>query len=90
MILGPRSKSAPTPGQYNIFSSETALSIKFYVKYLWEEETNVYINDPGPMTKIAAMPIYGKTLQKSSSQEPFDQFQQNTKCRVDDDSITMY
>ena len=34
----------------NIFSSETALPIK------------VYINGPGHMTKMAAMPIYGKNL----------------------------
>ena len=29
------------------------------------------------MTKMAAMPIYGKTLQISSSPEPVDQFQQS-------------
>ena len=27
-------------------------------------------HDPGHMTKMAAMPIYGKNLQKSSSLEP--------------------
>ena len=30
----------------------------------------VYINGPGHMTKIAAMPIHGKNLKKSSSSEP--------------------
>ena len=30
---------------------------------------NVYIRNLGHMTKTAAMPIYDKTLQKSSSQE---------------------
>ena len=29
-------------------------------------------NCPGHMTKMAAMPIYGKTLKKSSSPEPID------------------
>ena len=29
-----------------------------------------YSNDPGHMTKMAAMPIYGKNLKKSSSPEP--------------------
>ena len=48
----------------NIFSSETALPIKakFYVEPPWEGGTKVYINDPGHMTKMAAMPIYGKTF----------------------------
>ena len=56
----------------NIFSSETAWSIKakFYVEPPWEGGTKVCINGPGHMTKMAAMPIYGKNLKKSSSPEP--------------------
>ena len=48
----------------NIFSSEIALPIKakFYVEPPWEGGTKVYINGPGHMTKMAAMPIYGKNL----------------------------
>ena len=48
----------------NIFSSETALPIKakFYVKPPWEGGTKLYINGPGHMTKMAAMPIYDKKL----------------------------
>ena len=30
-------------------------------------------NELGHMTKMAAMPIYGKNLKKSSSSEPIDQ-----------------
>ena len=47
----------------NIFS-ETALPIKakFYVEPPWEGGTKVYINGSGHMTKMAAMPIYGKNL----------------------------
>ena len=30
------------------------------MKHLWEGGTNVFINKPGHMTKMAAMPIYGK------------------------------
>ena len=58
-------------------SSETALptkalpiKAKFYVEPPWEGGSKVYINGPGHMTKVAAMPIYGKNLQKSSSPEP--------------------
>ena len=56
----------------NIFSSETAWPIKakFYVEPPWEGGTKVYINGPGHMTKMAAMPIYGKNLKKSSDPEP--------------------
>ena len=56
----------------NIFSSETAWSIKakFYVETSWEGGTKVCINGRGHMTKMAAMPIYGKNLKKSSSPEP--------------------
>ena len=48
----------------NIFSSETALPIKakLYVEPPWEGGMKVYINGPGHMTKMAAMPIYGKNL----------------------------
>ena len=51
-----------------IFFSETAWPIKakFYVEPPWEGVTKVYINRPGHMTKMAAMPIYGKNLKKSS------------------------
>ena len=51
-----------------IFSSETAWPIKakFYVEPPLEGGTKVYINGPGHMTKMAAMPIYGKNLEKSS------------------------
>ena len=55
-----------------IFSSETAWPIKakFYVEPPWEGGVKVYINRHGHMTKMAAMPIYGKNLKQSSSSEP--------------------
>ena len=34
----------------------------------------IFEHDPGHMTKMAAMPIYGKNLQKSSSPEPAGRF----------------
>ena len=48
----------------NVFSSETAwpTKSKFYVAAPWQGGKKVYINGPGHMTKMAAMPIYGKNL----------------------------
>ena len=50
----------------NVFSSEIAWPIraKFYVEPPWEAGTKVYINGPVHMTKMAAMPTYGKNLKK--------------------------
>ena len=61
-----RRPSVRRPPFSKIFFSETAWPIKakFYMKHLWEEGTNVYINNPGHMTKMAAMPIYGKNPSK--------------------------
>ena len=51
----------------NIFSSETTWPIKakFYVERPWEGGRKVYINSPGRMTKMAAMPKYGINLKKN-------------------------
>ena len=58
--------------QFQSFSSDTAWPIKakFYVEQSWQGGKKVCINGPGHMTKMAAMPIYGKNLKKSSSPEP--------------------
>ena len=50
------------------------------MKHLLEVATNVYINNPGHTTKMAAMPIYGK----KTSPEPMDQCQQNLACSIVD------
>ena len=48
----------PCPVVFKCFQ----INAKFYVEPPWEAETKVCINDPGHMTKMAAMPIYGKSL----------------------------
>ena len=90
MILtknGPQGLICPHPGAIYMYISiifkhlisETTWPIKakFYVKHLKDGVINVYINNPGHMTKMAARPIYGKNLSKSSSPEPVDRFQGN-------------
>ena len=54
----------------------------------WEGGTKVYINGPGHMTKMAATPIYGTNLQKSSP-EPAGRFSGNLVCSIGD-SIIVY
>ena len=68
---GVRRRRRCRPPFSKIFSSEIAWPIKakFYVEPPWEGGTKVYINRPGHMTKMAAMPIYGKNLKKTSSPE---------------------
>ena len=41
----------------------------------WARGTKVWSNDPGQITKMAAMPIYGKTFKKkTSSLDPIDRY----------------
>ena len=70
-----RPSSSDRPFTFSNIFSETAWPIKakFYVEPPWEGETKVCINGPGHMTKMAAMPIYGKNLKKSSP-EPASRF----------------
>ena len=65
-IRRPASSSVRPSTFSNIFSSETAWPIKakFYMEPPWEGRTKVCINGPGHMTKMAAMPIYGKNPSK--------------------------
>ena len=56
----------------NLFSLETTrlIEAKFHVDPPWDGGTKVCSNGPGRMTKMVAMPIYGKNIKKSSSLEP--------------------
>ena len=49
-----------------------------------EGGTKVYVNGPGHMTKMAAVPIYGKNLKKSSSPEQAGRFSRNLVCSIGD------
>ena len=56
----------------NFFSLETTrlTETKFHVDHPWDGRTKIYSNALGHMTKMASMPIYGKSIKKSSSLEP--------------------
>ena len=42
------------------------IEVKFHVAPQWNGRTNICSNGPGHMTKMAAMPTYGKNMKKSS------------------------
>ena len=51
------------PHSLNISSETTGpIKFKFYMELLWDWGTKICSNGPGHMTKMAAMPIYGKNL----------------------------
>ena len=52
----------------NVFSSETTgpIEAKLYMEPPKDGGTKVFSNGPGHMTKMAAMPVYGKNLKKDS------------------------
>ena len=63
--------------------------ISYEVSMGWENE-KVCSNGPGHMTKMAAMPIYGKNLKKSSSSEPKGQWPWNLVCSIGCSSTTKF
>ena len=58
----------------NDFSSETTgpIATKFHIQPPGPLGKKSCSNGPDHMTNMAAMPIYGKNLKKSSSPEPLD------------------
>ena len=71
----------------NIISLEIAWPIKliFYVERSWVVALKFCLQYLGHMTKMATVPIYGKTLlQKSSSPEPVSGSTRNLVCSTGD------
>ena len=63
---------------------------QFHMELLWDGGTKVCSNGPGRMTKMAAMPIYGKNLKKSSSLEPKGWWPWNLVCIIGCSSTTKF
>ena len=67
----------------NISSENTGpIEANFHVEPPWDGEMKVCSNDPGHMTKMAAMPIYVKNMKNSSSLEPKGQWPWKLKCSI--------
>ena len=62
--VGVRCPSAVRRPQSSNISSETVgpVKAKFDIELHWDGGRKVCSNDPGQVTRMAAMPIYGKTL----------------------------
>ena len=71
----------------NIFFARP-IKPKFYVEPPWVGGTKVCSRHLGHMTKMSATPIYGKTLQKSSSPELAGRFSRNLVCSIGDSSLS--
>ena len=54
------------------WSTARPTEAKFHVEPQWEGKTKVCSNSLGHMTKVAAMPIYGKSIKNSSTLESED------------------
>ena len=50
---------------------------------LWDEAMEIYLWDWSHITKMAAMPLYGKTLWKSSFQEQNVRWPWNLVCSIE-------
>ena len=74
------------------FSWETAMLIeaKFHVEPQWDRGTKVCSNGPGHMTKMAAMPIYGKNMKNSASLEPNGRWPWKFVCSIKCSSTTKF
>ena len=68
----------------NLFFSKTGgqFGTKVHMKAWRRIGMKINTNELGHMTKMAAMPIYGKNLKKSSSPEPTDQWPWNLVCSI--------
>ena len=55
---------------------------KIHMKAWGRIGMKIYTNELGHMTNMAAMPIYGKNLNKSSSREPIDRWPWSFVCSI--------
>ena len=76
----------------NFFFLETAwpIEVKFYVAPPWDGGTKFDYNGLGHITKMTAMPIYGKNLKESSSLEPKRSMTLKLVCCIGYSSTTKF
>ena len=67
-----------------------AVKVKFHMDPRWDGGKTVCSNGPGHMTKMAATPICGKNLKKSSSPELKGQWPWKLVCSIRSSSTTKF
>ena len=72
------------------FQTTGPIEAKIHVKPPYNRGMKVRSKGPGHMTKMAAMPIYGKNLKKSSSSEPKGIWPWNVVCSIGFSSTTKF
>ena len=77
---------------WNLVFSQTIgpIGLKFHVKNPYDKSAKIYTKYFGHMTKMAATPIYGKNLLKSSSPEPEGQWPWDLVCSIGDVESTKF
>ena len=69
---------------FQTYSPLKPLKAKFHVEPPWDGGIKNCSNGPDHMTKMAAMPIYGKNFKKSASPEP-----NGRVCSNDESGLTL-
>ena len=83
VILWPWSKVTQISELKLVFSKTVRwFGTKVHMKAWGRIGMKININELGHMTNMAAMPIYGKNLKKSSSTKPIDQWPWNLVCSI--------
>ena len=71
LYIFPSETTGPIKVKFHIESKKISNDQELiHIEHLWDGGTKVCSNGPGHMTKLAAMPISGKNLKKSSSLDP--------------------
>ena len=67
------------------------IDASFHMEFPWDRGMKVYLNGPGHITKMAAMPIYDKTLKNLllKNQKSFDLETSHAVSITDDSGLTM-
>ena len=90
VIHWPWSKATQIQHFQTSFPEKPLCWLKFHVEPQWDRGTKCCSNGLGHMTKMAAMPIYGKNMKKFSSLEPKGRWPWKFVCSIKCSSTTKF
>ena len=82
VIFWPWSKVTQISKLKLVFLKNRSFGTKIHMKAWGRIGMKIYTNELGHMTNMAAMPIYGKNLKKSSTPEPINPWPWNLVCSI--------